>query len=74
MKVKCPKCRMSDAVVPIMYGYPSHEAWEKRDRGELALGGCTVEEKAPDYRCTECQYEWQKGKRKYGSYIEPDEE
>ena len=32
--VVCPKCK-SDRTVPILYGYPSHEAFEAEERGEL---------------------------------------
>ena len=40
--VVCPKCR-SDRTAPILYGYPSHEAFEAEERGELILGGCEME-------------------------------
>ena len=39
--VVCPKCR-SDRTAPILYGYPSHEAFEAEERGELILGGCEM--------------------------------
>ena len=29
--VVCPKCK-SDRTVPILYGYPSHEAFEAEER------------------------------------------
>ena len=74
MKVKCPKCKTSDAVVPIMYGYPSHETWEKRDRGEIKLGGCMATDADPDYHCNKCNYEWNKDNPHYGHYSDSDEE
>ena len=61
---------MSNAVVPIMYGYPSHETWEKRDRGEVKLGGCMATDVDPDYHCNECKYEWERGKPNDGHYAE----
>ena len=70
--IKCPKCKTSDFVTPISYGYPSSEMWEKRNIGEIVLGGCSIKEEAPDYRCTECQFEWQKGKKKKGKYVDVD--
>ena len=39
--VVCPKCR-SGRTAPILYGYPSHEAFEAEERGELILGGCEM--------------------------------
>ena len=39
--VVCPKCK-SDRTVPILYGYPSHEAFEAEERGDLILGGCEM--------------------------------
>ena len=74
MKVKCPKCKFSNAVIPIMYGYPSHEIWEKRDRGEVKLGGCMATDVDPDYHCKKCNYEWNKDNPHYGKYSNSDEE
>ena len=55
--VVCPKCR-SDRTVPILYGYPSHEAFEAEERGELILGGCEMIDGMPheDYGCLDCRY------------------
>ena len=74
MKVKCPKCKSSDSVIPIMYGYPSIETWGKHDRGQIALGGCVIAEENPDYHCDECMYEWVKNKPGSGYYAQSDEE
>ena len=39
-KVKeCPKCGSKD-YIPILHGYPSPEAIEKAEKGELILAGC----------------------------------
>ena len=56
-----------------MYGYPSHETWEKRDRGEVKLGGCMATDVDPDYHCNKCNYEWNKDKPHYGFYSDSDE-
>ena len=70
--INCPKCKTSDFVTPISYGYPSTIMWEHENIGEIILGGCSITEEAPDYRCTECQFEWQKGKKKKGKYVDID--
>lgn len=38
----CPCCHESDEVIPILYGYPTHAAFLKADRGEVYLGGCEI--------------------------------
>lgn len=55
--VICPKCR-SDRTAPILYGYPSHEAFEAEEQGELILGGCEMIDGMPheDYGCLDCGY------------------
>ena len=59
--VVCPKCR-SDRTAPILYGYPSNEAFEAEERGELILGGCEMIDGMPheDYGCLDCRYRWSK--------------
>jgi hypothetical protein len=37
--VVCPYCREHDQVIPIYYGYPSHSAFMRAERGEIYLGG-----------------------------------
>lgn len=39
--VVCPKCRL-DRTSPILYGYPSLEAVETKEREKLILGGCEM--------------------------------
>jgi hypothetical protein len=41
-----------------MYGYPSSEAFEAEQLGELVLGGCMIEEGDPTHACTECGHRW----------------
>jgi len=38
----CPRCRENDQVIPILYGFPTHDAFLKADRGEVYLGGCEI--------------------------------
>lgn len=72
MRPNCPKCKNNDFVIPIAYGYPSFEMREESDSGKIVLGGCSIRFKAPDYRCTACQFEWQKGKKREGKYVDVD--
>ena len=57
-KDKCPKCGSSN-YIPIVYGYPTSEAFEKADRGELILAGCCIfEPNPPSKRCKNCGCEY----------------
>jgi hypothetical protein len=38
----CPYCLKNDEVIPILYGFPSHESFRKAERGEVYLGGCEI--------------------------------
>jgi hypothetical protein len=50
----CAACGASD-VIPIVYGLPGPEMWEKRERGEIELGGCCVGPgDDPVWRCSAC--------------------
>ena len=68
--MKCPKCSSKDAVVKIMYGMPGIEMQNEYNEGKIMLGGCVIGPKAPDYHCKTCQYEWERGQRLYGHYVE----
>lgn len=59
--VICPKCK-SEKTAPILYGYPSHDAFEAAERGEIILGGCELIDGRPheDYGCVDCGYQWAK--------------
>jgi hypothetical protein len=46
----CPTC--SAALVPIVYGMPTHVLFEKAERGEVSLGGCVVSDRDPMFHCT----------------------
>lgn len=53
----CPRCGQH-AVVPVLYGYPSDEAFAAADRGEIALGGCDIGDGTPrDVRCRACDWD-----------------
>jgi hypothetical protein len=41
-EVVCPYCREKDEVIPILYGFPTHESFKKADRGEIYLGGLDI--------------------------------
>ena len=57
MNVICPKCKSSHTS-GILYGYPTLEAFEAAERGEIILGGCKIYEGQPDYGCFDCDYRW----------------
>ena len=59
-KLVCPKCGSRQAV-EILYGYPSSEALEAAERGEIMLGGCCISLDDPKYCCKECDYSWGDG-------------
>ncbi len=50
---ECPDCHSSD-VVPILYGYPSAEAFEAAARGELIIGGANIDADNPRWGCRIC--------------------
>lgn len=49
----CPNCLKNDAVIPILYGFPDAEAFEKVEKGEAKLGGCIP--KQPEWHCKKCK-------------------
>lgn len=53
---KCPRCR-SAKVAPIVYGYPSYEAYLETLTGKIVLGGCEVRGSGHDahWQCIECK-------------------
>ncbi|MFC2165395.1 hypothetical protein ACFLT2_10430 [Acidobacteriota bacterium] len=53
----CPKCRSSN-IISILYGMPTSEAAEERDKGLLKLGGCVVSDDDPQWHCKDCGYEF----------------
>ena len=59
-KCICPKCK-SENVIPVIYGYPSHEDFEEAEKGNLKLGGCDILIDGfamPDRFCKDCKTKW----------------
>ena len=54
---KCPKCD-SKNIVPIIYGMPGMDLREEEIKGKIQLGGCCIEEDAPDRHCNDCEHQW----------------
>jgi len=54
---KCPKCD-SRNIVPIIYGMPGMDLQEEEIKGKIQLGGCCIEEDAPDRHCNDCEHQW----------------
>ncbi|HZN63120.1 MAG TPA: hypothetical protein VFC90_12005 [Planctomycetota bacterium] len=48
----CPAC--GGKLVPILYGLPDAEAGRAAERGEIALGGCTLMGDDPKLSCISC--------------------
>ncbi len=44
--------------MPIVYGFPLLELAEDARKGKVQLGGCVIEEDAPDFHCNDCEHEW----------------
>ena len=53
----CPNCGSTDFRL-ICYGLPTDETLEKADRDEVVLGGCTIWNGMPDWRCKNCDHAW----------------
>lgn len=49
----CPAC--GGKLVPILYGLPDAEAGAAAERGEVALGGCTIMGDEPQLSCVSCR-------------------
>lgn len=49
----CPRCG-STALVPVIYGYPDPQLFEREERGEVLLGGCVIQPDAPAVVCRRC--------------------
>ena len=57
-EIKCPHCG-SPNYIEIVYGYPTHEAFLKKKRGEAILFGCCINEKNPPRKlCKKCQHRY----------------
>jgi hypothetical protein len=54
MLVTCPRCRAEIQPVPIVYGYPTPEAFAEADAGHIRLGGCMIGDESPEFECPAC--------------------
>lgn len=52
----CVKC--GGDRLPIAYGYPGPDMWAAEQRGEIVLGGCTMDPGMPTSVCRECGQTW----------------
>jgi len=41
-KPTCPKGHHTDSIIPIIYGLPTAETFERADSGFVAIGGCEL--------------------------------
>jgi hypothetical protein len=48
-----PPCQIcgSPNTLRLQYGFPTTEAFEAADRGEIALGGCCIDVGSPQWQC-----------------------
>lgn len=58
-KQLCPACGNTGAL-EIVYGFPSHEMMEASREGRIVLGGCSMGDNNPAYRCNNptCRTTW----------------
>ena len=51
--MKCPKCKLTYSVVPILYGFiiPDNE----NDKMEYVLGGCVIDNEQAEFYCKSCK-------------------
>lgn len=55
----CPYCGATKTA-KIVYGMPamSPKLMDLMDKGEIVLGGCSIIDGTPEYRCNECNKEF----------------
>lgn len=56
----CPKCGSSN-IRRIAYGLPGLEMAEAAERGEIALGGCVIDERSRQWECAACNVTFNDG-------------
>ena len=55
MKDSPPTCEnCGQKMVPIVYGFPMPELFEKAKKGEVILGGCEISFNNPEWGCSKC--------------------
>jgi hypothetical protein len=59
-RAKSPFCQKwgSSKTVRLQYGFPTSETFEAADRGEIALGGCCIDENTPQWECRSCEHQF----------------
>lgn len=67
----CPKC-LSKAVVPILYGMPTEEAWKASKKGKFVLGGCVISPESPKWHCKTCKYRFGKEMPSVEDVLKPE--
>jgi len=56
--VRCPDC--DGVLVPIMYGMPGIDTFERAAAGEVILGGCIIMDGQPTWQCLDCSQSWER--------------
>ena len=46
----CPE-RHTDSIIPMIYGFPTEESFQKSDSGLVMLGGCEISDDSGDWWC-----------------------
>ncbi len=55
--ISCPQCSATNPL-EILYGLPSDEMQLAEFRGEIALGGCIINDSSPAFACRACGAEF----------------
>lgn len=56
----CPACAKREGV-PLIFGFPHEEDFERQKRGEVILAGCVVDSDS-DMQCRSCDFQWSSGR------------
>lgn len=57
-KKLCPLCRLSDEIIPVIYGLPSKKMMRDAKRGKYQLGGCVIMENNSKFFCKKDNFEF----------------
>ena len=71
MVSRCPEC--GEVGVRVVYGGPTPEMVEAADRGEVALGGCTVDPGVPSHVCP-VGHSWDRDADGWPSWLDVDDD
>mgnify|MGYP001545356957 CR=1 len=52
----CPACAKREGI-PLIFGFPQGEDFERQERGEAILAGCVVDSDS-DMQCRSCDFQW----------------